>query len=145
MTPSPSSAHVPEQQSVSSVHRSHEGAQPPMGWQRPATQLRLQQSALVMHTSHASAWQGCPSFGVQPWGGAHLPPMQTPEQQSCSVAQTSPSTRQAGRSAQWFVASHTPPQHCASPMHVSPAGRHGGPGGFPHLLPMQALLQQSAF
>jgi len=141
-----SATHDPEQQSASVSHRSHCTEQPPMGAHRLAPSLvgkheRVQHSCDPTHASPTTLPHDFPSFAVhasaftQRFDALHVP-----EQQSVPVAQISPTTRHASRSAHRPVV-HTCPQHSAPPLHVSPAGWQ--PGVFAHVPLLQTLLQQS--
>jgi hypothetical protein len=133
--------HDPEQQSAPVVQRSQRGAQPPIGAHRPPTQSREQQSFAVAQESHTVRMHGLVSAVVHAIGGAQRFCVHTPEQQSCPLLQISPITRHPSSSV--HRPSHVPPQHCGPFMHVSPAGKHGGPGGLAHVPLVQTSLQQS--
>jgi hypothetical protein len=141
-----SARHEPEQQSASVSQRSHCTVHPPIGAHRfapsvVATHERVEQSCGPAHTSPMTLPAGLPSFALHACAFTHrLDALHVPEQQSAPVAQISPTTRHASRSAQCPLV-HACPQHSALPLHVSPAGWH--PGAFAHVPLLQVLLQQS--
>lgn len=118
--------HTPPQQSAADVHATpigrHAGAV-----HRPIThEFGAQQSALVVQTPATGRHIG--------GGGAHMPALHTPAQQSALLVQREPVATHTGvhTSAPIALRAHTRLQHCALDSQDAPSAAHTELGGNPH-------------